>query len=145
MARRIATNVGSNGVGSPLAEIATKVEEDFLSLERLMRELEIEPSRTKDVLSQLGERLSRLKPNGRIGGRSRLSDVLELEMLVVGITGKQALWESLRFVPSVSHTELDELIERAEQQKATVEECRQEAAGRTFGGSSGSPSATARS
>ena len=40
--------------------------------------------------------------------------------LVVGITGKQALWISLREVPSIPTAELDQLLERAEDQKRVV-------------------------
>ncbi len=93
-----------------------------------MQRLGIEPSRAKDAVATIGEKLGRLKLNGGIVRRSPLSDVLELETLVVGITGKQALWESLRFARSVPSAELDSLIERAEQQKSIVEESRRSAA-----------------
>jgi hypothetical protein len=76
--------------------------------------------------------LGRLKLNGRLVSRSPLSDVIELEMLVVGITGKQALWESLRVVSSLPQQQLGTLIERAEKQRAVVEEARREAARRAF-------------
>ena len=113
---------------SPLSEVAAKIEEDFRSLEDIMQRLAIEPSRAKDAVATIGEKLGRLKLNGGIVRRRPLSDVLELETLVVGITGKQALWESMRFAPSVPSAELDSLNERAEQQKSIVEESRRSAA-----------------
>jgi len=97
-----------------------------------MRRLGVKPDRAKDTLARIAERLGRLKSNGRLLRRSRLSDVLELETLVVGITGKQALWISLREVPSIPTAELDQLLERAEDQKRVVESSRLEAVKRTF-------------
>ena len=83
-------------------------------------------------LARIAGQLGRLKLNGRLVSRSPLSDVIELEMLVVGITGKQALWESLRLVPSLPQQQLETLIERAEKQRAVVEEARREAVRRAF-------------
>ena len=73
-----------------------------------------------------------MKLNGRILRRSPLSDLLELETLVVGITGKQALWISLRDVPAIRGEELDQLLERAAEQKRVVENARVKAAKRSF-------------
>ena len=97
-----------------------------------MRRLGVKPDRAKDTLARIAERLGRLKPNGRLLRRSRLSDLLELETLVVGITGKQALWLSLREVPSIPIEELDQLLERAQDQKRVVENSRLGAAKRSF-------------
>jgi hypothetical protein len=87
----------------------------------------------KDAMARAGERIARLKLNGRLHTRSPLSDVVELETLVVGITGKQALWRSLQNANVVADGELDHLIERAERQKRIVERAREAAAGRAFG------------
>ena len=76
--------------------------------------------------------MGRLKLNGRLLRRSPLSDLLELETLVVGITGKQALWVSLREIPSINIEELDQLLERAEEQKRVVENSAVKAAKRSF-------------
>ena len=97
-----------------------------------MRRLGVEPDRVKDTFSRIAERLGRLKLNGRLLRRSPLSDLLELETLVVGITGKQALWVSLREIPSIKIEELDQLFERAEEQKRVVENARVAAAKRSF-------------
>ena len=86
----------------------------------------------KDGLARIAERLGRLKLNGRLTSRSPLSDLLELETLVVGITGKQALWVSLREIPSINTEELDELHARAEDQRRIVETARVEAAKRSL-------------
>ena len=43
-----------------------------------------------------GELIGRLKANGRFRQRSPLSNVVELELLALGIMGKRKLWEALR-------------------------------------------------
>ena len=113
--------------------MASEIEADLRSLEALMGSMDVEPSRAKDVLARLAERVGRLKLNGRVLRRSPLSDVVELETLVVGITGKEALWESLRAVAVIPEDELRTLVERAREQRAMVEDCRRAAARRAFG------------
>jgi len=131
VARRAAAGVALSG-DEGLRRVASEIEQDLRKLEEIMRRLGVKPDRAKDTLARIAERLGRLKPNGRLLRRSRLSDVLELETLVVGITGKQALWISLREVPSIPTAELDQLLERAEDQKRVVESSRLEAVKRTF-------------
>ena len=92
----------------------------------------VERDSGNEDLRRIAERLGRLKLNGRLLRRSPLSDLLELETLVVGITGKQALWISLREIPSIKIEELDQLLERAEEQKRVVENARVTAAKRSF-------------
>ena len=129
LARRIGTRAGG---GSGLAALAEEIAEDLRTLERIMSELGVDTSRAKDASARALEWMGRLKPNGRLVGRSPLSDLLELEMLVVGITGKQALWQSLGTVPSISDEDLEQLLERAEGQKRRVEAERLGAARRAW-------------
>jgi hypothetical protein len=130
LARRVAD---AHPTTSDLRGAASEVEQDLFALERIMRSLGVERDRTKDALARIGERLGRLKPNGRLRERSPLSDVLELETLLVGITGKRALWLSLRASSSVPSEDLERLVERAESQRRVVEEARLHAVRRAFG------------
>ena len=57
-----------------------------------MDELGIGRSKVKPILGQVGERLGRLKPNGQLRGYSPLGRVIDLEVLILGITGKRRLW-----------------------------------------------------
>lgn len=118
---------------SDLRAVALEIEQDLSALEGIMRSLGVERDRGKDALARIGERLGRLKPNGRLRERSPLSDVLELEALVVGITGKKALWLSLRAGSSAPTEDLERLVERAESQLRVVEEARLLAVRRAFG------------
>ena len=133
VARRAAAGVELDSGNDGLRRVASDIEQDLTKLEEIMRRLGVKPDQAKDTLARIGERLGRLKPNGRLLRRSPLSDLLELETLVVGITGKQALWISLHHVASIPSEELDQLLERAEDQKRVVENSRLEAVKRSFG------------
>lgn len=87
-------------------------------------------SRVKHGLALAAERAGRLKLNGRLRGYSPLSRLLELEGLVLGATGKRALWRALREVDDESLRSIDlvSLERRADAQLAELEQHRLEAA-----------------
>ena len=130
LARRIAKAPATT---SDLAEVALEIHQDLAALEAIMRNLGVERDGMKDAVARIGERLGRVKPNGRLRGRSPLSDLEELETLLVGITGKRALWLSLRASSAAPRESLDRLVERAERQRTAVEEARLQAVRRVFG------------
>ena len=57
-----------------------------------------------------------LKTNGRLVRRSPLTTVVELEYVRMGVTGKVALWESLKQTELGDQFDFDELLERASRQ-----------------------------
>lgn len=122
LARRFAGNNAGSPSGRALAEVASEIEADRETLARLMAELNIAPSRTKNAAAWLAERAARLKPNGRLRGEPAMQRLHELETLSLGIAGKLALWEALRLVPEVtSRIDVDELVDRARSQRERVE------------------------
>ena len=131
LARRLASRVPA---GSPLRGVAVQIEDDLIMLEELMHELGVGPSRAKDVLARVAEQVSRVKQSAPFDS-TRAVDLLDSETLVVGITGKRALWISLREAEAVSDRErLEALIERATAQLEIVEEFRRVAAREVFVG-----------
>ena len=132
VAGRVALAAERDSENDELKRVASEIRQDLVTLEGIMLRLGVEPDRAKDTLSRIAERVGRLKLNGRLLRRSPLSDLLELETLVIGISGKQALWVSLRDVPAIRGEELDQLLERAEEQKRVIENARVEAAKRSF-------------
>ena len=80
----------------PSHPLAKQIARDRQALERVMRQLAVTPSALKVGTVRLAELVGRLKLNGRIFERSPLSSVIELEGLVVGVRGKEALWTALR-------------------------------------------------
>jgi hypothetical protein len=82
-----------------------------------MLELRVEPSRTKVAALRAAELFGRLKLNGSFFRSSPLSKVVELETLLVGVRGKEALWTALqRAEVSLVGLDLSALVESAREQ-----------------------------
>jgi hypothetical protein len=133
LARRTAGTNGGGPFAGELKTIAGEIEQDLASLERIMADLGVRQDRRKDVSAWIGEKLGRLKRNGTWLSYSPLSRVVELEGLVIGVTGKQALWEALadstgeRFA-----ADLEQLAKRARDQRRRLDELRRRAAQTAF-------------
>jgi hypothetical protein len=124
LARRVAQSNGETPAATSLREVAGEVAEDRETLKRLMHDLGVNPSITKNVAAWLAERAARLKPNGRTGGDRAYHQLHELELLSLGIGGKIALWESLRAARIDAAVDLEALIDRARDQRERVEQQR---------------------
>ncbi|MEU6406573.1 hypothetical protein [Streptomyces sp. NPDC046985] len=136
--RQLAAACRGSDLGAASAGLAGAIAEDRRTLVAIMRRLDQPIRRYKVIAGLLGERVGRLKANGSLVRRSPLSTLLELELLQIGVRGKQCLWEVLRSLADrerrLDAAELDELLERAQAQLRTVEELRERQAARTFGG-----------
>lgn len=115
-----------------LRVFADDVEADRQELLGVMSELGVEQRPHKAAIGWLTEKAGRLKLNGRLLGRSPLSDVLELETLRVGIEGKAALWRVLRTLQAVDAPRLERLLLRADSQAELVEQYRIHLAPKAF-------------
>jgi hypothetical protein len=134
LARRALANDGNGDLGGFFAPLAERIESDLRTLERVMTALDLTPNRLKDGIAIAGERLGRLKLNGHVRGRSPLSQVLELELLVSGIAAKAALWRSLAVAaePRLGSFDFEALAQSADEQRAEAERLRVAAAARAF-------------
>lgn len=124
MARRLrGSNRGDPEFGPTLAELCAEIEADRETLEAVMDRLGVGRSRLKPLAAVLGERLGRLKLNGRLWGYSPLSRLEELELLQVGVAGKRRLWRALEHTHSsdLSCFDLSALAERATEQLRRLE------------------------
>ena len=141
LVRRSAGANRGNTYGAVLAELAGEIESDRHQLEALMRGLDIGVDRLKVAGGWLGEKLGRLKPNGRLLGYSPLSRLVELEVLSLAVQGKLSLWRSLRAVadedPTLAAVDFDRLIERAQRQLRTLGRQRLQAAREALAGQRG--------
>lgn len=112
-------------LGTALEQVATQIAEDVETFEGLMARLGIPRTPAKPLLALAGERLGRLKPNGRLRGYSPLSRFEELDFLIMGIDGKVVLWANLRdhagLGARLPGVDFDELIERARLQRSELE------------------------
>jgi hypothetical protein len=128
--RTLQANRG-NEYGVVLEDVARQIEEDVASLEMVMDRLGVKPDRVKEAMGWTFEKFGRLKLNGQLLGYSPLSRLVELEALMLGISGKLAMWHALRpwlgNDPRIQGIDLEELTERAKQQRATVESLRRRA------------------
>jgi hypothetical protein len=128
-ARRARGSNKGTEFGEPLARLCEEIQSDREALEAVMEELGITRSRIKPAIGWLGEKVGRLKPNGQLRGYSPLSRVVELELLVIGITGKLRLWTLLEeLVGERSEANFVGLGKRAEEQRAVVEDLQLRAA-----------------
>ena len=135
--RRAASSHSDASTRTELGELATETAGDRDALRAMMRRLQASPSRTKMLLSWVGEKVGRLKGNGRVFNRSPLSDVLDLEALIVGVRGKASGWEALRQAAELDHrlekSALQILADRAEDQLSRLQQLHRASARSTFG------------
>jgi hypothetical protein len=131
LARRLrGSNQGDSDFGPALAELCAEIEADRETLKRVMDQLGVGQSKLKPLTAVLGERLGRLKLNGQLRGYSPLSRLDELELLQLGVTGKQRLWQALQHTRSADlrDFDLDALAERASGQLSRLGELHLKAA-----------------
>ena len=130
LSRRATASNEDSEYGEELALIAAEIAADRDTLEAVMDGLGVKPNRLKDAGGWTAEKLGRLKPNNSLLSYSPLSRVVELEGLVIGVTGKLALWESLEAAIGKTITGVDfaELADRAIEQRSRLEQLRRRAA-----------------
>lgn len=127
--------------GSPLGvfldELRSEVEADKQTLEQLIDALDLGRNRVKGTVAWLGEKLGRAKLNDRLSSYSDLSRLEELEALLLGVRGKEALWEALEAVqrgtPALEALDFEALAARAREQGERLEAFRRDAARRALG------------
>lgn len=129
LARRARGSNEGSELGAFLATLTAEIEEDRETLGEVMEAVGAGRDRVKVTAAWAGEKVGRLKLNGRLLGYSPLSRLVELEGLALGVTGKLALWRLLRELadPRLARFDFDALIARAERQRDGLEQRRLEA------------------
>jgi hypothetical protein len=126
--------------GTPLHEtltwVAAEIEEDREKLTELMERVGASENPVKQATAWLGEKASRLKL-GDLGGLIGAGDetyglFLSLETLSLGVEGKLRLWIALKHVAGehsgLDPVELEQLADRARNQRDALERARLDAA-----------------
>jgi hypothetical protein len=130
-ARALGSNRGSEFEGD-LEWLLGQIEQDMASLDEVMEALDVSHDRLKKVALWTGEKLGRLKLNGRLLSYSPLSRLVEIEGLIAGVTAKGSLWNALQTVAAyesrLAGFDLEALASRADEQRARLEELRTRAA-----------------
>jgi hypothetical protein len=137
LASRAERNNRDSELGQALSRVATGIAEDVRTFEEIMGRLGIRPNPVKNALALAAERAGRLKLNGRLTTYSPLSRFVELEGLVMGIEGKKVLWTTLADIAELRtrlpDVDFDELMSRADRQRAELEPFRVQAGKDAFG------------
>ena len=133
--RRTAASQRDRPYAGELAELATEIEQDLASLRAIMRAAGVSPDVLQGIALRVGERVGRLKPNGRLLRRSPLSDLIEIEALLDAVRAKAAGWHALSSVPTPDWGEaadVQALYERALDQAERLNEMHHDAAAQVF-------------
>jgi hypothetical protein len=135
LVKRAARENEGSELGAFLNGLATEIAADRRTLVGIMSLLGVSVDHPKRALAWLAEKVGRLKLNGSLIGYSPLSPLVELETLSLGIEGKRLLWVALAdsVADRIGAERLQELIARADRQRAGVEHHRLEAARRAIG------------
>jgi hypothetical protein len=130
LAKRAQGSNADSSLGATLGQIAAEIDEDRETLLEVMRSAEVRRDPVKRLGALVAERAGRLKLNGQLTGYSPLSRLLELELLVLGVSGKLALWRSLAELgdPRLAAFDFAELARRARSQRDRLERARVRAA-----------------
>lgn len=132
--RMISSNEGTP-LGETLGVIRKELDEDAKALETVMRHLGATPNPAKNLAALVGERVGRLKFNGRLRGYSPLSRVLEIEGLMAGIDMKRRMWESLQVLAGgdeLAGIDLVRYMQRADSQRERLRPHHEEAVNTAF-------------
>lgn len=122
---RMASDFVDTPVFGQLGELADQIaaERDFL--ERVINDLGLKQKPYRQAAAWVGERIGRLKSNGKVLERSPMTMLLEAELMRGAVNAKIGVWESLR-----EHAELlgldpavfDALVENSRKQVEALEE-----------------------
>lgn len=136
LARRARAENADNPVGAYLETLLTELREDRATLESVMVALGLKRDFLKEGAAWVGEKLGRLKLNGRVLSYSPLSRLVELEGLCLGTEGRLSAWRTLRRLARkdarLSRFDFAALIQRTEQQRRALERLRQQASDEAF-------------
>jgi hypothetical protein len=143
LARRAVGTARTSAHAELLARLAEEIQDDLAALRRCADALGVPRSRARELAALAAERLGRLKLNGQLRGSSPLSPVIELQGLLLGVTGKASCWRVLA-LSGVEHLlpddiDLGALEARALGQRRELEQLHREVATRAVGGA-GAPS-----
>jgi hypothetical protein len=109
-----------------LARLADEVSEDRAVVRRALGLVGGTPNPLKQVSAVAGELLGRVKSNGRVVRRSRLTSLVELEAIAIALRGKRCGWAALHELddPRLRPIDFAALTARADRQYDEVEAAR---------------------
>ena len=137
---RLAGRCRSSNSGQALAgylgELSGEIRTDVNTVRRILTSIDAKESKMKVLAAGIGEKLGRLKLNGRLTGYSPLSRVVELQHLGLLRKAAESLWASLKLVKdlsSVDEAKLQERLQAARNSQARLDEFLAESIPAAFG------------
>lgn len=124
LANRIAHSTRDDPAFGPVVkEVRDEIASEREQLRALIYDLGLTPARYKVVAGWVAEKVSRLKPNGRLGRSSPLTRMIELEALSTGIAGKCRMWRvfEAQIGPAYKGWNFTELAELADSQRERID------------------------
>lgn len=110
--------------GEFFGQLAIEIREDYETLERLMAGLAVEKSAIKTAAAEVGTKV--MSPKFTSGDDDAMNAFVTLETLSIGVEGKTCMWTALAKLddPTLADFDIDDLIARAQDQRARIEEQR---------------------
>jgi hypothetical protein len=128
MLEHLETVHSGDSLSSFFRDLRADVASDREELERLMKQLNIDQSRTRKASAWLTEKLTELKLRFDDPKSGALLLLESLEALSLGIEGKRSLWITLASIsetrPSLRIADYHHLQQRAQEQRDRVEDLR---------------------
>jgi hypothetical protein len=123
-------------LGSFFVETEREIKADQDTLRDVMRTLEVEESKMRQVGAWAAEKVGRARLMIAGDEQGGLGLVLTLEGLIMGVTGKKLLWRALTAakLPQLDSYNFEQLQRRAEQQVERIEAERISAVRQIFAG-----------
>ena len=136
LAQKISDENSGTEYGSFLSDLAREIEQDRSTLEDVLNRLGVEKNPIKEAAGWVMEKFSRIKLSDAMTGNEDLKRLLEFEALSLGIEGKLVMWGALGEVsssyPELADMDFAGLAKRADNQRASLEERRMQAAKGAF-------------
>jgi hypothetical protein len=133
LARRRASSQGDDDIGTDLRRFAAEVERDQRTLRNVMASLDASPSMIKELIASGTTWVDSLRSVINIPGAPNL--VRDLELLIMGVRGKELLWKALEEIGVETDPPIRELQDRAVAQLASLDVLHARAVEKEFGSS----------
>jgi hypothetical protein len=121
LCRRIAESAAGDIEAKDVNSIAAEIDKERTTLKEMMGRLGVSPSLVKATGAWVGEKAGRVK----LRASDEAGRVLQYESMIMGVTGKLQLWNSLLEieprVAGLQRPELEQLARQAEDQRSRLQ------------------------
>ena len=131
LARRRASSQGDDEIGTDLRRFAAEVERDQRTLRNVIASRGASPSMIKELMASGTAWVDSLRSAINLPGAPNL--VRDLELLIIGVRGKELLWKALADTGIETDPPIRELQDRATTQLASLEVLHKLAVAKEFG------------